>query len=411
MSLRGGHILTLHELRAQGKSIHEIARLTGHSRNTVRKYLKLRDLPQPKPRPPRKSKLEPFKPHILGWLQEGIYNCEVLLEKLRAIGFTGGKTIVKDFVKALRPPRLPKAVMRFETAPGEQAQVDWGVCKYRDPEGHERHVNAFVMTLGYSRDQYVEFVNRADISTFLRCFVHALEYFGGVPRVILFDNMKTVKIGMDASGRPIWHPLFADFALAAGFQPRVCRPRRAQTKGKVENGIRFLKGNFWPGRRFTDLEDLNRQVRAWCEKVSRRIHGTTGRRPCDMRTEERLQPLPAPAVLASYLVETRPVSRDGFVSYDGCRYGVPWPLAGREVQVRPSGAYVEILYEGKRVALHPKALLPRTRVPFIGQYEGIPLTAIPRHQTPVAIQIATPEVEIRSLRVYDALAAAGGGAE
>lgn len=399
--------MTIHELRAQGKSIHEIARITGHARNTVKKYLRLRELPQPKPRPRRQSKLDPFLNDLTQWLDEGIFNCEVLLEKLQAKGYTGGRTILKDYVQRHRPPRKPKAVMRYETGPGEQAQVDWGICRYKDDSGKDKHLYAFVYTLGYSRDQYVEFVTRADISTFLRCFIHALEYFGGATQTVLFDNMKTVILGRDTEGKPLWHPLFADFALVAGFHPRVCRPRRAQTKGKVENGVKFLKGNFWPGRRFTDLADLNHQVLAWCQKVSRRVHGTTGQRPCDRRQLENLQHLPTPGALARFLTETRTVSTDGFVSFDGSRYGVQWELAGQEVQVRHAGSYVEVLHEGKRVALHPKALLPKTMVPLAGQYQDIPLTQPPRHRSPGAVQVGSPEVETRSLLVYDSLL--GGG--
>lgn len=403
--LRSGYVLTIHELKAQGKSIREIARLTGHSRNTIRKYLKLRELPHPKPRPKRKSKLDPFLGDLQQWMDEGIYNCEVLLEKLQAKGYTGSRSILKEYVRQFRPPRRSKAVMRYETQPGEQAQVDWGVCGYTDAQGNHRKINAFVFTLGYSRDQYVEFVSRADISTFLRCFVHALEYYGGVPQTVLFDNMKTVVIERDDNNNPQWNPLFADFALQMGFTPRLCQPRRPQTKGKVENGVKYLKGNFWPGRRFTDGADLNHQGLAWCQKVGRRIHGTTGERPCDrlVLEKEKFQPLPAPNVLARFLTETRSVSRDCYVSFDGSRYGVPWELAGQEVQVRQTGPYVEILQRGKQVALHPKALLSRTIVPLAGQYQGIPLTQPPRYKPPTAIQVPAPEVEVRPLQVYEEL--------
>lgn len=398
--------MKLHELRAQGKSIREIARITGHSRNTVRKYLRNRELPAPKPRPRRVSKLDPYLDELHYWMDEGIFNCEVLLERLQAKGYTGSRTILKDYVKRFRPPRRPKAVMRFETGPGEQAQVDWGVCKYRDTHGHERKVNVFVMTMGYSRDMYVEFTNRADISTFLRCMTNALQHFGGCPQHVLFDNPKIVVLERDESGEPKWNPLFADFALAVGFTPRLCQPRRPQTKGKVESGIKFVKGNFWPGRRFTDLTDLNHQALAWCENKSRRIHGTTGERPCDRCPLEKakLQALPSPAVLARFSTETRTVSRDGFVSFDGSRYGVPWKLAGLEVQVRQTGTYVEVLHRGERVVVHPKALLPRTTVSLVGQYQDIPLTQPPRYRPPMAVQLAAPEVEVRSLQIYEQLA-------
>lgn len=159
--LRGGSVLKLLELRAQGKSIRDIARITGHSRNTVRKYLRDRGESRPKPRRRRASKLEPYLDELHYWMGEGVFNCEVLLEKLQAKGYTGSRTTLKDYVKRFRPPRRPKAVMRYETRPGEQAQVDWGICSYVDPAGGERKLNVFVMTMGYSRDTYVEFTSRA----------------------------------------------------------------------------------------------------------------------------------------------------------------------------------------------------------------------------------------------------------
>lgn len=402
--LRSGHVLKIHELRAQNKSIRQIAMLTGHSKNTVKKYLKLRELPQPKPRTKRQSKLDPFMTDLNAWLNEGILNCEVLFERLQAMGYSGGRTILRSYVHRFRPPTLPKAVMRYETAPGEQAQVDWGVLKYKDLNDREKHIYAFVYTLGYSRDQYVECVRHMDISTFLRCFVHALEYFGGVPQTVLFDNMKTVRIGTDEEEQPILNPLFAEFAVAMGFVPKLCRPRRPQTKGKVENGVKYLKRNFWPGRRFTDDVDLNHQVLGWCHKVSQRIHGTTGERPCDRRASECFQPLPAPTVMAKFVTETRLVSRDGYVSFDGSRYGVPWQLVGQDVQVRQIGAYVEVLHQGKIMAQLPKALLPKTIVPLPGQYQDIPLAQAPRYSPPGGVQVPSPEVETRSLLVYENLA-------
>lgn len=200
------------------------------------------------------------------------------------------------------------------------------------------------------------------------------------------------------------NPLFAEFAIAMGFVAKLCRPRRPQTKGKVENGVRYLKQNFWPGRRFTDDVDLNHQVLAWCNKVSQRIHGTTGERPCDRRALESFQPLPAPSVMAKYVTETRSVSRDGFVSFDGSRYGVPWHLVGQEVQVRQMGAYVEVLHQGKIRVQLPKALLPKTTVPLPGQYQDIPLAQAPRYSPPGGVQVSSPEVETRSLLVYENLA-------
>ncbi|MBH8605970.1 IS21 family transposase, partial [Thermoactinomyces sp. CICC 10522] len=386
-----------------GKSIRAISRETGHARNTVRRYLRAEGLPERKPRRKRPSKLDPFKPLLHQYMDQGIYNCEVLFRFLREQGYQGGRTILKDYVKDFRPPKQLPAVQRYETRPGEQAQVDWGICEYVDPEGQVHKVPVFVMVLGYSRAIYVEFAKRCDIHSFLRCLVHAFEYFGGIPDIVLTDRMKTVILGMGDDRKPRWHGLFADFAATAGFIPRVCRVRRPQTKGKVERSIRFVKENFLPGRRFIDLEDLNRQAAAWCDEKNRRVHGTTGERPCDRLKQENLKLLPDLDRWNPYLRERRRVSQDGFVSYDGVRYGVPWHYSGREATVCERNGHVEIWIGSKQITRHEKVGKSRAVVPCPNQYKGL-VTAqglpVPR---PRAKQIPHHEVEVRSLEVYESL--------
>jgi len=397
-------MLDIHAMRAEGLSIREISRRTGHDRKTIRKYLRLRQAPEYHPRPPRPSKLDPYKDYLHARMAEGVYNCNRLLAEIRNQGYTGSKSILKDFIKPFRVLRKSLATVRFETSPGEQAQVDFGVFQYEDG-GRKRRLYAFVMVLSYSRAIYVEFVDRQDTSTMIRCHLNAFEYFGGVPERILYDNMKPVVLGRDECGRPIWNPRFADFALVAGFHPQLCRPYRAQTKGRVERAIRYLRESFWPGVRFMSIDDLNNQVRAWCDAVAnQRIHGTTGRRPSDMVRDENLRPLPSASVLAQFICEERKVSRDGFVAFGGSRYGVPWAFAGRTVEVREIGHHVEILANNVRIAVHPKALLPGTVVPMVGQWNGLPLGGDARPKDAVAIRVSSPEVEARSLRVYEALA-------
>lgn len=150
--------------------------------------------------------------------------------------------------------------------------------------------------LSYSRVHYVEFVERQDLDTFIRCHLNAFEAVGGVPATILYDNTKVVVLGREDDGRPHWHPRFADFAGLVGFVPRLCRPYRAQTKGRVERLVRYVRENFWPGRQFTDLQDLNHQVSAWCHKTNQRVHGTTKAVPLSVLGEERQHLLGLPAV-------------------------------------------------------------------------------------------------------------------
>ncbi|SDW99650.1 Transposase [Alicyclobacillus hesperidum] len=403
--LKGGSVLKLHTLHAQGKSIREIVRETGHARNTVRKYLRDGALPEPTPRSKRGSKLDPYKDLLRQWMQEeGLFNCEVMYRRLQELGYTGHVTVIKDFVRPFRPPQLPKAKVRYETKPGVQAQVDWGLCDYTDKYGQARKLAVFVMVLGYSRVMYVEFARRCDIHSFLRCFVHAIEFFGGIPNVALTDHMKTVVLGMNDDHTPQWHWLFEDFALAIGLTPKLCKVRRPQTKGKVERMVRYVKENFWPGRRFTDIADLNRQAVAWCQEVAQRIHGTTKQRPCDRLADEPLRPLPSPDQLEKFLRVERRVSADGYVSYDGVRYGVPWVYSRRVVNVRRVREKVEIWSEGVRIACHDASTCWGETVQLPGQYEGLASAGGYMRPRPMAYQIPMDTVEARPLDVYEALA-------
>ncbi|WP_338463378.1 IS21 family transposase [Brevibacillus borstelensis] len=405
--LRSGTVIRLHELQVSGKSIREITRETGHSRNTIRKYLRAEGIPEPRPRKKRVSKLDPFKALLDLYLEKGIFNCEVLLRLLKERGYTGGITIIKDYVKPRRPPKQAPAVQRYETKARHQAQVDWKICEYIDLNGEVRKIPVFTMVLGYSRAMYIEFTKRCDIHSFLRCLMNGLEYFGGVPKTMLTDQMKTVILGMGDDRKPRWHPLFEDFAAAIGLIPKVCRVRRPQTKGKVERSVQFIEQNFMPGRSFTDLGDLNRQARHWCDEQNRRIHGTTGERPIDSLAQEKLGMLPSPERWAKYRFEPRKVSRDGFVSYDGVRYGVPWRYSGREVKVREVNRFVEIYCEKQLIARHEKQYQSRRLVMCEDQYTNLSTAQGYAYPKPQGVQIPVQDVEVRPLDVYERLVEVG----
>ena len=299
----------IYEMRGAGHSTRAIARELGLARNTVLRYLKSPEAIRPKPRSRRGSKLDPYTEHIDRRLGDGLENCVVLLRELRDLGYDGSNTILSEYVRPRRRRRQPEATMRFETEPGEQAQVDWGSLSYIGADGKQRRVWVFVMTLGWSRACYVELVRKADTAAFIQCHVNAFEYLGGVPRRCLYDNAKVVTLGRDEEKRPIWNQRMLDFALRVGFEARLCQPYRAQTKGKVENGVKYVRRNMWPSIRFTDDVDLNRQGLEWCDVVANaRVHGTTHRVPWEMLAEERphLGKLPDRATLAPYLREDRP---------------------------------------------------------------------------------------------------------
>jgi transposase len=206
--IRSRTVNTIHELSAQGNSIQEIAISLGIARNTVRKYLRHPELcAMPHPRPNRRSKLDPFKEQIKQWMQEDhCYNCEAMLPRLLAMGYTGSLSVLKAFVHPLRPPQAGHApVQRFETGPGEQVQFDWGEFKY-EQDGVSRKVYGFTAILCYSRMRFVTFAKRCDGPTLIRCLMEAFEYFGGLPKAALTDRMKSVLL-VEMEGKiPRWNP-------------------------------------------------------------------------------------------------------------------------------------------------------------------------------------------------------------
>lgn len=397
----------IYEMHGRGHSARTIARELGLARNTVLRYLNSPEAMLPKPRPPRGSKLDPYTGYIDGRLAEGLENCVVLLRELRARGYQGSYTVLIEYVRPRRQGRQPKATVRFETAPGEQAQVDWGSLPYIGEDGRKHRIWVFVMTMGWSRACYVELVRRADTAAFIQCHVNAFEYFGGVPRRCLYDNAKVVTLGKDETGRVEWNLRMLDFALRLGFELRLCQPYRAQTKGKVESGVKYVRRNMWPSMRFTDDADLNRQGLEWCDVVANaRVHGTTFRIPWEMLSEEQphLGQLPDRASLAPYLREDRTVSRDGFVSWEGSRYGVHWKWVGAVVQVGQRQGTVEVWAGNERIAVHPRAQQAGQRFILPGQWAGLPRGEGRPRREAVAVQVPAGEVERRSLEVYQLVA-------
>jgi transposase len=407
--LGGRSVKQIYELRAEGQSVRAIARTLGLARNSVRKYLRADQIPTPRPRPRRGSKLDPFRAHLERRVGEGVVNCVVLLRELRAQGYTGGYALLKAAVHPLRRPPPVAATVRFETAPGAQAQVDFGLFRYRAADGSTRSLWAFVLVLSWSRLLYGEFIRRADLPTFLRCHVHAFERLGGVPRRCLYDNTKLVVLERAADGAPLWNARFLDFAHRLGFDPRLCRPYRAQTKGRVESGVKYVRGNFWPTARFADDAELNRQAQAWLEGVANvRVHGTTHERPLDRLARERayLLPLPSPGQLAPFLRAERTVGRDGFVAWERAWYGVHWRWAGQTVQVQADHELVQLFAGDRRLAIHPRATRRGQRLIQPGQWAGLPPGDGRPRPEPLAVQLPAIDVEHRPLAAYDALVGA-----
>ena len=402
--LRSRTVHTIHELAAQGKSIHTIATTLGLARNTVRKYL--RGAPPPQPRPKRASKLDPFMDQIRRWIMEDhLYNCETMLARRKPLGYTGSISILKDFVHPLRPPKAGHhPVQRYETKPGEQLQCDWGEFHY-EQDGTSRKLYGFTAVLSYSRMRLVVFTKRCDVATLIRCIMEACEYFGGLPRTMLTDRMKAVLLDMDGT-TPQWHPQFAEFMAAIGVAPRVCKAYTPQTKGKVERSIGVVKQGFWPGVRFEDVDDLNGQARTWCDDRNGRVHRTTRQRPIERWREEELRPLPEAFAWERFATEDRTVSWDGYISYDGVLYGLPSEprVAGTVVQVRDRQGQLAVWQHGRLLVTHTKRPQSQAIVPHPDQFRTVlPAAAQRRVAEPLGHQVAPPQVATRPLADYDRL--------
>jgi len=397
----------IHELAAQGKSIQEITIELGIARNTVRKYLRHPELcTTPRPRPNRRSKLDPFKEQVRKWIEEDhCYNCEAMLPRLLAMGYKGSLSVLKAFVHPLRPPQAGHyPVIRYETKPAEQVQFDWGEFKY-EQEGTPRKLYGFTAILSYSRMRFVTFVKRCDAPTMIRCLMEAFEYFGGLPKAALTDRMKSVLLEME-NKVPRWNPLFADFMASIGVAPRVCKAYTPQTKGKVERSVGFFKHSYWAGVSFTDIEDLNRQAHIWCERSNARVHRTTHERPCDRLTREPLSPLPKAFAWARFATEERRVSWDGYVSYDGILYGLPSqpPVAGSLVQVRERHGVLSVWKAGQLLAEVAKRAASGEHVEHPDQFRNV-APAASRHAlvVPIGHLRPAPQVVKRDLAEYDQL--------
>jgi transposase len=384
--------------------VQEIAQELKISRTTVRKYLQHPEAVIRKPRPPRPSKLDPFKEQIKQWvMQDHCTNCEVLFERLQKMGYTGRISILKAHVQPLRPAVAGHApVQRYETKPGEQVQFDWGEFVY-EQEGKTHKFYGFVAILGYSRMRFVIFVKRCDTPTLIRCLMEAFEYFGGLTKVALTDRMKSVLLEM-VENKPRWNPRFADFMVSIGVAARVCKPYTPQTKGKVERSVSHVKKGLWAGITFTDLDDLNRQAHAWCGRINSRVHRTTHARPVDRLDEENLLPLPPAFAWERFGTEERKVTWDGYVSYDGVLYGLPATLhlAGKTVLVRERKGVISVWSAGQQVFEVAKRPRSQESVPHPEQWETVPSVSDTRRTpAPLGHLQPAPSVERRPLEEYD----------
>jgi transposase len=350
----------------------------GIHRNTVTRALECDEPPEYR-REPRGSMLDPYKPKIHALLSEEPDLSGVrILEIIQDEGYPGKISILRGFLREVRPQYQPKQVyIRMDYQPGEYAQVEWG--EMADPvlwQGHWCQVNAFVMVLCYSRLLYLEFSLTTNLADFLRCHQNGLQFFGGVPKSCVYDNLSSVvkrRRGTDIT----LNETFQQFAGYHCFQVHPCWPGAAHQKGAVERPIDYIKGNFWAGRYFADFDDLGRQRWEWLNETANvRLHSTTRQRPVDRYEEEKTHLLPLPKEpFDTDCVLYPTVRKDCVIRVHTNDYSVPWQVAqehvGETIEVRVDERWVRILSQGKEVAHHGRCYARHQQVIDRSHYEGL----------------------------------------
>lgn len=363
----------------RGQPVRGIVRDLGVARGTVREYRQLaeehgflapdRPLPEPdeikaamggRRQPPAVvSSVEPYRELVTQWVDEGMEMVAIHQRLVRSHGYTGGYSSVKRFVHRLRPPQ-PKVVMRVEMPPGAEAQVDFGaVGKLLDPAtGKERPAFCFVMTLSYSRHQYLEFTFEQGMPAWIRCHRNAFESFGGVVATVVVDNLKAAVLQAQLED-PVLSTPYRRMAQHYDFLVHACRVRTPEHKGKTESGVHYVKRNFMPVMHPKDIDEANRQAPQWVEEMAgMREHGTTHEPPL-LRFRERelpaLKPLPWEAFeLLEVMVLL--VHSDWHIRADYNYYSVPHRHVGQKVEAHLGERVVQIYQGVELLTTHPRAM-------------------------------------------------------
>ncbi len=312
-------------------SFRQIARELKLHWQTIRKWAK-RESFQKALAPKRSSKLDPFKGEIVRQLERFDYSAQQIFQQLKEGGYTGRYSILKKFVRQVRPSSKP-AFLTLHFQPGECAQVDWG-CAGSVPVGStRRRLSFFVMVLAYSRKMYLEFTLAETLEHFLCCHQHAFEYFNGVPQQVWVDNCKVAVLSREA-GSLVFNPHYLDFASHSGFHIRACGVGQPQEKGRVENAVGYVKKNFLHGLELSDFKIVNPAARSWLDNVANvRRHGHTQKTPQELFPQEKLLPL-HPLPYQAALLDTIRVNSQFRIQVDGNRYSVPCQFASSKLTLK-----------------------------------------------------------------------------
>ena len=400
-------------LSALGWGAKRISRELGCSRNTVREYLR-RGGWRPMDVSSRAGVLEPHREWLAERLLRHRGNADVVRQDLqRELGIEVSLRTVERAVAPMRRQLRAAALatVRFETAPGQQMQIDFGSTRAMIA-GESVRIYLFVATLGYSRRNYVTVFLHERQSAWLQGLEGALRHFGGVPQELLIDNAGSLVNLHDRQTREVqFNERFHAFCRYWGVTPRACAPYRARTKGKDERGVGYVKHNAIAGHSFDSLEALHAHLAYWMREIAdRRVHGTTGEVPLERfeRMERAaLKPLPQLVPFLQVRELVRRVHTDACVELDTNRYSVPWRLIGESVTVVVAERMVRVLYAGREVACHAQSPLRRANIIERAHLAGIVgahtvgVSWLPKASPAAAAPPEVPAELLRPLQQYE----------
>ena len=335
------------------------ARIMGCDPRTVKRYLEGYK-PKMKRKILKKSKLDKFKETIISKLEIGCTSMAIF-KFIQKDGYTGSYSLVADFVQKHKEEQIKKATIRFETAPGLQSQVDWKEnLKMISKHGELFEVNIFLMVLGYSRTKFVKLTSDTTQKTLFECMNEAFEYFGGVPKEIVFDNMATVVDRANSKiGNVKLNTKFVQYSKDIGFNPITCRIYRPQTKGKVESLAKLVDRLQVYNHEFETYEELEKIVKMFMKEINNEISQGTNMKPIERLAKEtkHLLPLPNQEVLNAYTTSPKEykVSKESMITYKGQKYSVPTYLIGKSVSVKETEEYIHIYYTTNLITKHKKS--------------------------------------------------------
>ena len=366
-------------------NLAELSRRTGLSRSKLRRLKAngFRETPHGLAGQRKEQILDGYTAVLDSLLRSGVSNSSVCMERLHSMGFQGSLSTVKRYIAAhknLIPAKRQQIApqgnrgRRYTTSPGEAFQMDWGFTDVLDYNNCTFRVACFAMICHHCGQRYIEFFPNARQENLFIGMIHAFQYMG-IPRFVLTDNMKSVVLRRDMDGRPIWQKDYENFMKTVGFETKLCKPRHPFTKGKVERLVRFVKDNFLVDRAFSNITDLNWQALDWCNYQNNLYHRATDSVPQQVHMTNcvvQLHELPKTDAIRFYLCPERKISFDGFVNYEGRRFGVPYSYSCKTARISRSGDTLYIYSADLRLLLVTHNVTWSRKDSFCeGQYEDL----------------------------------------